>query len=114
MPGQAINAGAILICPMGIVPISVFMALPTSFVIIAGTIAGKITDCAPFVNANVFGTCGVFLYLLPCIPALSPWIPTSTVLVGAMPALTSTSMAFCMTGLGIPVKVVSTQVQVLV
>lgn len=101
-------------CSFGAAP-AVLTVLPSKMVMVSNQPAATIMDHAPMVNIPTFGMCmsianpavaaatsaalGVFTPA-PCIPATSaPWVPGSpTVLIGNMPALSSTSTCMCMWG----------------
>jgi uncharacterized Zn-binding protein involved in type VI secretion len=101
--------GAMVICSFGVAPASLEV-LPASNVLIESKPAATISCVAP-VNIPTFGMCtslanptvatataaalGV-LTPMPCVPALTPWIPLSpTTLIGGEPALVSGSTCMC-------------------
>lgn len=109
MPMPAVVQGALCQCSFGLAPASLNV-LPTSLVQIENMPAADITCCTP-VNIPTFGMCtslanpevaaatsaalGV-LTPMPCVPALTPWVPGSaTTLVGGQPALTMGSTSVC-------------------
>jgi hypothetical protein len=109
---QLVTTGAMMMCSFGVAP-STLNVLPTNKTM-AGAPAATIMDCAPMVNIPPFGMCmsianptvaaataaalGV-LTPMPCIPVTAPWTPGSaTVMIGAMPALNSTSTCMCSWG----------------
>lgn len=114
MPELVVN-GALLACTFGAAP-STLTVIPTGPPIEAGgQLIAKITDMAPMANIVTFGMCsapsnpaviaatsaasGVFTPA-PCVPATtSPWAPGSPkVMVGGVPAVTSTCRLTCMWG----------------
>ena len=105
----AVNMGAMVMCSFGLAPASLEV-LPASNVMIEGKPAATIESMAP-VNIPTFGMCtslanpevatataaalGV-LTPMPCVPALTPWIPLSPLtLIGGQPALVSGSTCIC-------------------
>jgi uncharacterized Zn-binding protein involved in type VI secretion len=103
--------GALVQCSFGLVPASLIVP-PTSRVMIEGTPAATIESCAP-VNIPTFGMCtslanpevatatAAALGILtprPCQPALTPWIPSTTTLIGGQPALVAGSTCQCVFG----------------
>ena len=98
-------------CVFGVAP-SVFMALPTSRVMVENKPAATIMDNKPMLNILPFGMCmsianptvaaataaafGV-LTPMPCIPVtVAPWVPGNpTVLIGNFPALNNTCTLIC-------------------
>jgi hypothetical protein len=102
-------------CTMGAAP-AVLGVLPLNRTMAGGPPAANIMDNKPFLNIPTFGVCNspanpVVAAMIPvpppgvikpqpCIPAtVAPWIPGApTVLVGNMPALTSTCKLMCMWG----------------
>jgi len=114
MPELVVN-GAQLLCTFGVAP-STLTVLPSGLPMQAGgQLIAKITDFAPMANVAPFGMCsapsnpqviaatsaasGVFTPQ-PCIPApAAPWAPGSPkVLMGGVPAVTSTCRLMCMWG----------------
>lgn len=112
--GFLVTGGAMLQCCFGAVP-STLMVLPTSKTMVS-QFAATIMDNKPFVNVMPFGMCSTpsnpvvavataaalgVLTPMPCIPvtAIAPWVPGKpTVLIGAFPALTDSSILMCMWG----------------
>lgn len=98
-------------CSFGMAPCSLEV-LPTSNVLVEGRPAADITACAPL-NVPTFGMCmtlanpevaaataaalGV-LTPMPCVPALEPWTPLSSTLIGGEPALVAGSTCECAFG----------------
>jgi hypothetical protein len=108
---QLVCAGAMLKCSFGVAP-GALMVLPQNRTLGGGPPAANIMDNKPMVNILPFGMCqspanpmvaaataaamGV-LTPMPCIPVTAaPWAPGSpTVMIGNMPALSSTSTCMC-------------------
>ncbi len=105
--------GATLKCSFGLAP-GVLMVLPVNRVL-TGTPAANIMDHMPMVNVLPFGMCNCpanpmvaaataaalgVLVPMPCIPmTMAPWMPgASTVLIGGMPSLQSSSKLMCQWG----------------
>lgn len=111
MAQPAVHMGAMVLCSFGMAPMTLDV-LPADRVMIEGTPAANIT-CSTPVNIPTFGMCtslanpevaaataaalGV-LTPMPCVPALSPWIPVSTTLIGGQPALVAASTCMCAFG----------------
>ena len=111
MAEPAVVAEAMVRCSFGVTP-SPLQVLPDTGVVIEGRPAATIT-CSQIENIPTFGMCmtlsnpevaaataaalGV-LTPMPCVPVLSPWIPTTTTLVGGQPALTAGSTCLCAYG----------------
>lgn len=114
MPELVVN-GAQLMCTFGVAP-SPLTVIPTGPPMQAGgQLIAKITDMVPMANIAPFGMCsapsnpaviaatsaasGVFTPA-PCIPATAaPWTPGSAkVMVGGVPAVTSTCRLACTWG----------------
>lgn len=111
---QLVNMGAMMQCSFGVAPCPL-VVLPTGRVMASSMPAANIMDSKPMVNIASFGMCsspanpavaaataaalGV-LTPMPCIPATAaPWTPGSpTVMVGGMPALSSTCTCMCSYG----------------
>jgi len=121
--------GASLMCSFGVAP-STLTVLPTNRTTCSNVPAANIMDHIPMVNIMPFGMCqsmanptvaaataaklGVFTPM-PCIPATAaPWAPGSpTVMIGGMPALSSSCTCMCTWGGVISITVpgqVATQV----
>lgn len=111
MAKPAVVATATLHCSFGLAPCAL-LVLPTSEVLIEGRPAATIACCEPL-NVPTFGMCTTLsnpevaaataaalgtLTPMPCVPVLSPWIPTSTTLVGGQPALVAGSTCVCAYG----------------
>lgn len=111
MPMPAVVEGALVHCSFGVAPASLNV-LPEDQVMIEGRPAADIT-CSTVANIPTFGMCtslanpevaaatsaalGV-LTPMPCVPALAPWIPSSTTLIGDKPALVADSTCMCAFG----------------
>lgn len=113
MPQQTAMT-ATLMCTMGIGP-SQLTVLPPNRVFATGQLAANIMDHNTIVNIMPFPMCnsianpivaaataaklGVFTPAA-CLPAtMTPWTPgATTVMIGGMPALDSTSSCLCMYG----------------
>ncbi|WP_188262509.1 DUF4280 domain-containing protein [Azospirillum tabaci] len=112
---QAVCAGAMMTCSFGAAP-SALVVLPMNRTMAGGPPMANIMDNKPFLNVPPFGVCsspanpnvaskipipppGV-IKPQPCTPCtVAPWVPGApTVMVGNMPALTSTSKLMCMWG----------------
>lgn len=112
---QLVVSNAQLTCSFGTSP-SVLTVIPTGSPVQAGKQpAGTIMDFKPMANIKPFGMCNTLsnpqvasatsaaqgvLTPQPCVPVTtSPWTPGSTtVMIGNMPALTSTSRCMCTWG----------------
>lgn len=108
---QLVCSGAMMMCSFGVAP-SALNVLPQNRTMAGGPPAATIMDHIPMANIPPFGMCksptnptvaaataaamGV-LTPMPCVPLIpAPWTPGSpTVLIGGMPALTSTSQCMC-------------------
>jgi uncharacterized Zn-binding protein involved in type VI secretion len=107
-----VHMGAMVQCSFGLAP-ATLNVLPTSRVIVEGTPVANITCSAP-VNIPTFGMCtslanptvaaataaalGV-LTPMPCVPALTPWVPGSpTTTIGGAPALVMGNTCQCAFG----------------
>ena len=111
MAEPAVVSEALTHCSFGLVP-APLNVLPTSMVMIEGRPAANITCCEPM-NIPTFGMCttpsnpevaaattaalGV-LTPMPCVPVLTPWIPSSMTLIGGQPALVASSTCVCAYG----------------
>lgn len=112
MGKPAVNMGAMLMCSFGVAPATLEVP-PTSQVMVEGRPAATISCMTP-ANIPTFGMCmslanpsvaaataaalGV-LTPMPCVPALSPWVPLSpTTLIGGQPALVAGSECICAFG----------------
>ncbi|MEN6439480.1 MAG: DUF4280 domain-containing protein [Syntrophobacter sp.] len=111
--GFLVTGGAVLQCCFGAAP-STLMVPPTNKVTVS-LYAATIMDNKPFVNIMPFGMCsnpanplvaaataaaaGV-LTPMPCVPiTMAPWVTgMPTVLIGAFPALTDSSILICTWG----------------
>ena len=108
---QLVNMGAMLKCSMGAAP-SNLVVLPTNMTNADSTPAANIMDYVPMMNIMPFGMCKSTanpmviaataaamgtLTPMPCIPmTVAPWTPGSpTVLIGNMPALSSSCKCLC-------------------
>jgi uncharacterized Zn-binding protein involved in type VI secretion len=107
-----VHMGALVLCSFGLAPASLIV-LPTARVMVEGTPAANIT-CSEPPNIPTFGMCSSLanpevaaataaalgvLTPMPCVPALTPWVPGSpTVTVGGMPALVSGNTCQCAFG----------------
>jgi hypothetical protein len=108
----AVNMGALVMCSFGLAPASLEV-LPVANVMIESKPAATIMSSTPL-NIPTFGMCtslanpevaavtaaalGV-LTPMPCVPALTPWIPLSpTTLIGGQPALVAGSTCICAFG----------------
>ena len=111
---QQVCTGAQLSCSFGLSP-SVFSVTPGKMVSVGNIPSGTIMDYAPSVNIMPFGMCNTLsnpqvaaatsaamgvLTPMPCMPVTTvPWTPgSSTVMIGNLPALTSTSQLMCAWG----------------
>jgi len=108
MGQPAVHTGAMVMCSFGLLPMTLNV-LPEKRVFIEGAPAAAISCCTP-VNIPTFGMCtslanpevaaataaafGV-LTPMPCVPALTPWIPVSETLIGGEPALVPASTCMC-------------------
>jgi hypothetical protein len=114
MMAQLVVMGAMLMCSFGAAPCSLIV-LPAKRVMAGSVPAANIMDYAPIVNIPTFGMCNTpsnpvvasataaalgVLTPMPCVPATAaPWAPgSSTVMIGNMPALNSTSKCMCSYG----------------
>lgn len=112
MAQPIVHMGALVQCSFGLAP-SALNVPPTGRVIVEDTPAANITCCEP-VNIPTFGMCtslanpevaaataaalGV-LTPMPCVPALTPWVPGSpTVMIGGQPALVMGNTCQCAFG----------------
>jgi len=112
MPQPAVVEGALVQCSFGLAPASL-VVLPASMVTVESMPAADITCCTP-ANIPTFGMCtslsnpevaaatsaalGV-LTPMPCVPALTPWVPGSeTTMIGGKPALVMGSTCTCAFG----------------
>jgi uncharacterized Zn-binding protein involved in type VI secretion len=112
VPQPVVHMGALVMCSFGLAPASLNV-LPASRVMVEGTPAANITCSAP-VNIPTFGMCtslanptvaaataaalGV-LTPMPCVPALTPWVPGSpTTTIGGAPALVMGNTCQCAFG----------------
>ena len=112
---ELVVSGAQLMCTFGVAP-APLTVLPSGPPLQAGgQLIAKVTDVAPMVNIAPFGMCsapsnpqviaatsaaaGVFTPQ-PCIPATTaPWAPGSVkVMIGGVPAVTSTCRLTCTWG----------------
>jgi uncharacterized Zn-binding protein involved in type VI secretion len=107
-----VHAGALVQCSFGLAPASLNV-LPSARVLAEGTPAANITCCEP-VNIPTFGMCSSLanpevaaataaalgvLTPMPCVPALTPWVPGSpTTTIGGAPALVMGSTCQCAFG----------------
>lgn len=111
MPMPAVVEGALLHCSFGAAPASLIV-LPGTQVMIEDRPAANVT-CSTPANIATFGTCMSLanpevaaataaalghLTPMPCVPALAPWIPASTTLIGGEPALVEGSTCICAFG----------------
>jgi Domain of unknown function (DUF4280) len=101
--------GAMLECSFGMAP-APLKVLPDKMVLVEGRPVANVSDFATLENVGPFGECitlsnpmvaaataaalGV-LTPMPCIPVSTPWIPTSTTLVGELPVVTEGAMCTC-------------------
>lgn len=110
MPNHVVNS-AMLKCSMGMAP-GTLVVLPKNMMMVGNQPAATIMDHIPMVNILPFGMCrspanptvaaataaamGV-LTPMPCIPNTpAPWMPGSpSMILGNMPALTSTCKCMC-------------------
>lgn len=112
MGNPQVCSGASLQCSFGAAP-GTLNVLPLNRCMSGGMPAANLMDSVPMLNIMPFGTCmspanpmvaaataaamGV-LTPMPCIPmTVAPWIPAGapTVMLGAMPALSSGGMLMC-------------------
>lgn len=110
----AVTNGAQLTCPFGVAPSNLIIT-PENRVMIGTQPAATINDFVPMKNIMPFGMCNTLtnpqvaaataaalgvLTPMPCIPVTTaPWTPgSSKVMIGKMPALTSTSTCMCVWG----------------
>jgi hypothetical protein len=107
-----VHAGALVLCSFGLAPASLNV-LPAARVVIEGTPAANVTCCEP-VNIPTFGMCSSLanpevasataaalgvLTPMPCVPALTPWVPGSpTTTIGGAPALVMGNTCQCAFG----------------
>jgi hypothetical protein len=112
MGEPVVHMGALVQCSFGLAP-SALEVLPTDRVTVEGTPAANITCCAP-VNIPTFGMCSSLanpevagataaalgvLTPMPCVPALTPWMPGSvTTTIGGEPALVMGNTCMCVFG----------------
>lgn len=113
MPQEVCN-GALIKCSFGAAPASLIV-LPVGRVNAATQPAATIMDFVPVKNVPPFGMCsspsnpavaaataaaGGVLTPQPCVPVIpAPWTPgATTVMVGGLPALASTSTCTCTWG----------------
>ncbi len=112
MAQPVVHAGALVLCSFGLAPANLNV-LPSDRVLIEGTPAANITCCEP-VNIPTFGMCSSLanpevatataaalgvLTPMPCVPALTPWVPGSpTTEIGGEPALVMGSTCQCAFG----------------
>lgn len=108
-----VTSGAMLMCPFGLAP-STLTVLPTNRTMIEKKPAANILDSVPFLNIAPFGLCqslanpttasltAAALGVLtpgPCTPVTTPWAPgSSSMMIGGLPALNSTSRCQCSYG----------------
>jgi uncharacterized Zn-binding protein involved in type VI secretion len=104
--------GAMVQCSFGLAPASLNV-LPSNRVMVEGTPAANI-ECSTPVNIPTFGMCSSLanpsvaaataaalgvLTPMPCVPALTPWVPGSpTTTIGGMPALVMGNTCQCAFG----------------
>jgi Domain of unknown function (DUF4280) len=107
-----VHMGALVQCSFGLVPASLNV-LPTDRVTVEDTPAANITCCTP-ANIPTFGMCSSLanpevaaataaalgvLTPMPCVPALTPWVPGSpTTTIGGAPALVMGNTCQCVFG----------------
>jgi uncharacterized Zn-binding protein involved in type VI secretion len=108
---QLVCSGAMMMCSFGLAP-GALIVLPQNRTMAGGPPAANIMDHLPIANIPPFGMCQSIanptvaaataaamgaLTPMPCVPLVpTPWMPGSpTVLIGGMPALTSTSQCTC-------------------
>jgi hypothetical protein len=118
---QPVVMGDMLQCSFGLAP-GPIMVIPANKVMATQKAQANIMDNKPFVNIPMFGNCSSLMNPAtasltaaalgvltpgPCTPVTpAPWSPGSpSVMVGSMPALTSTSMCNCVYGGVITVSV---------
>lgn len=109
MGKPAVVAGAMLQCSFGVAPCSL-QVLPTNQVNIEGrpaatigcceieNVAATFAMCTTLSNPEVAAATTAALGVLtpqPCVPVLSPWIPSTTTLIGGEPALVAGSTCMC-------------------
>lgn len=111
MGEPAVVAEAMLHCSFGMAPCSL-QVMPENRVLVEGRPAATV-GCVELENVPTFGMCmtlsnpevaaattaalGV-LTPMPCVPVLTPWVPTTTTTIGGEPALTSESTCVCAYG----------------
>jgi hypothetical protein len=112
MGEPVVHMGALTMCSFGLAPASL-VVLPAGQVMAESTPAANI-GCSTPVNIPTFGMCtslanpevaaatavalGV-LTPMPCVPALSPWVPGSPkTMIGGMPALVMGNTCQCVFG----------------
>lgn len=122
-----VNAGTTIQCSFGVAP-TPLSVLPLKRTMAVGPPAATIMDNKPMMNVIPFGVCSSIanpmvaaataaamgvLTPMPCLPVIpAPWVPGSpTVLIGGVPALSSTSKCMCAYG-GVIQVVVPGQVTV--
>jgi hypothetical protein len=109
VPVPAVNMGALVMCSFGVAPAELIVE-PVAMVMIEDKPAATIESMTP-ANIPTVGMClslanpevatataaalGV-LTPMPCVPALTPWIPMSPLtLIGDVPVLVSGSTCIC-------------------
>ena len=109
-----VTAGAMLTCPFGLAPATLIVVPKGPPVLTEKKPTATILDFAPMVNIPTFGLCNTpsnpttaaltaaalgVLTPGPCIPVTTPWKPgSSKMMIGGVPALTSTSTCQCAYG----------------
>ena len=111
MAKPAVVETAMLRCSFGLAPCTLVVP-PTSQVLVEGRPAATIA-CSEPLNVPTFGMCTTLtnpevaaattaalgtLTPMPCVPVLTPWIPTTTTLVAGQPALVAGSSCVCAYG----------------
>jgi uncharacterized Zn-binding protein involved in type VI secretion len=107
-----VHMGALVQCSFGLAP-ATLNVLPTSRVTVEGTPAANVT-CSTPVNIPTFSMCSSLanptvaaataaalgvLTPMPCVPALTPWVPGSpTTTIGGAPALVMGNTCQCAFG----------------
>ena|SRR5579871_7048996 len=113
---QLVVAGAMVLCPMGKIPLPLVVE-PEGALVTAGAPVATVADFVPMVNIASFGVCNSPANpatanpsgSAPCVPAIvSPWTPGApNVLVNGVPALTSDSTCTCLLSGGVPISILS-------
>ena len=113
---QLVVEGALVLCPMGKLPVPLLVE-PAGAVVTASTEVATIMDFLPIQNIASFGLCNSPANpatmnpsgTAPCVPAIvAPWAPGAPgITVNGVPALTSDSTCTCILSGGAPIMVTS-------